>query len=219
MRRLIVLAVVSVVVLLLVVGQLVLPGIATDRLRDQLAKHGRVLHVEVHAFPAVQLLWHHADRVVIRMGSYNSSSTNLGTSLGQANDVGELDASAQTVTAGLLTIRDAALRGRDGRLSATARVNDGDLRAAVPFLDSVQPLASGNGQLTLRGTATVLGVTATADATVAAVDGKLQVQPDVPFGGLATVTVFSDPHVHVDGVSATSFGADAFTVTGSARVR
>jgi hypothetical protein len=46
-----------------------------------------------------------------------------------------------------------------------------------------------------------LGVTATVDATVSAQDGKLVVVPDVPFGGFATVTVFSSPHVAITGIS------------------
>src|SRR5947209_20477992 len=110
MRRLAVLGVLGVLLVLLVVAQLVLPGIAEQRLRDQLSRNGHVLHVEVHAFPAVELLWHHADRVVIRMADYRASSAHLGSDLDQSTDVGELDASAATVTAGLLTVRDATLR-------------------------------------------------------------------------------------------------------------
>jgi hypothetical protein len=30
------------------------------------------------------------------------------------------------------------------------------------------------------------------------------VAPDVPFGEIATITLFRDPHVHVDSLSATS---------------
>ena len=56
----------------------------------------------------------------------------------------------------------------------------------------------------LRGTASVFGVTATVDANVRAQDGRLVVVPQVPFGGLATVTVFDDPRVEVDAVSASS---------------
>ena len=114
-------------------------------------------------------------------------------------------------------MRNATLTKRGNELTGTATVTEADLRTAVPFLDSVQPVASGNGQLTLRGTATLLGVTATVDATVAAQDGKLVVAPDVPFGGLATVTVFDNPHVAVQSVSAQP-SADGFTATAQARV-
>src|SRR5438270_2097063 len=132
MRRLALLATVVVVLVLLVVAQLVLPGIAAQRLRDRLARSGHVLHVEVHAFPAIELLWHHADRVVIRMAGYRGSSSELGQSLSQLGDAGTVDASAATVTAGLLTLHDAALTKRGKRLLGTARVSEADLRAAVP---------------------------------------------------------------------------------------
>jgi hypothetical protein len=48
----------------------------------------------------------------------------------------------------------------------------------------------------------VLGVPATVDATVRPQDGALVVAPDVPFGGLATITLFSNPTVAVTRVSA-----------------
>jgi hypothetical protein len=217
MRRIAVLAIAGAVVLLLVVAQLVLPAVAAQRLRDQLAKSGHVLSVHVAAFPAIKLLWHHADKVVIRMASYRSASTKLGGQLAQAGDVGTLDASTAVFTSGLLTVRNASLHKRGDELTGTASVGLQDLRAAVPFLDNLQPIASGGGQLTLRGSATLLGVTATVDATVAAQEGRLVVAPNLPFGGLATVTLFDNPRVAVQGVSA-STDAGGFTVTATGRL-
>jgi hypothetical protein len=67
----------------------------------------------------------------------------------------------------------------------------------------VTPVASSLGTLTLRGTATVLGVPVSADATVAATaDGSVTLTPDVPLGGLATLTLFSNPHLDVTSVGA-----------------
>jgi hypothetical protein len=200
-----------VVLVVLGVAQLVLPGIAAQRLRDRLSGSGTVLSVKVSAFPAIELLWHHADRVVVRMADYRSAVGTLGSTLAGAADAGTIDASAQQLQAGLLTLRDATLTKRGDQLTGTARVSEADLRAAVPFLDDVQPVASGGGQLTLRGTATLFGVTASVDATVAAEGGHVIVQPDVPFGGLATLTVFSNPHVDVQGVAA-STAADGFSL-------
>jgi hypothetical protein len=217
-RRIAALAVAGVIVLLLVAAQLLLPGIAARRLRDHLARSGQVIAVYVSAFPAITLLWHHADKVVIRMGRYRSDPGHLGSLLGQAADVGSLDASATEVDSGLLTLRDATLRKRGSRLTGTARVTESDLRRALPILQSVAPVASGNGQLTLRGTATLLGVSATIDATVRALSGQLVVTPDVPFGALATVTVFSNPHLYVEGVSAAP-ASGGFVVTVVGRIR
>src|SRR5947209_3466021 len=218
MRRLAALGVIGVVILLLVVAQLVLPGIAAQRVRDQLSHNGRVLQVDVHAFPAIELLWHRADRVVIHMQDYRSSGAHIGSALGQISDVGSLDASAGTVVAGLLTLHDATLRKRGSLVTGSARIDEAELRRAVPFLDSVQPVASSNGVLTLQGTASLLGVSATADASVTADGGKILVTPQVPFGGLATVTVFSNPHLGVTSVSAAP-GSGGFTVNATARTR
>ncbi|MGI8862799.1 MAG: LmeA family phospholipid-binding protein [Solirubrobacteraceae bacterium] len=219
MRRLIALGSAVLVLVLLAVAQLVLPGIAAQQLRDRLARSGTVLHVEVHAFPAIELLWHQADRVVIRMGSYRSSSPQLGVTLGQTGDVGTLDASATEVRTGLLTVHDATLKKRGNQLTGSARITEADLRSSVPFLQGVQPIASGGGQLVLRGTATLLGVSATVDATVAAQNGELIAQPDVPFGALATVTLFNDPHIAVRGVSVTGVSSGQFTVGAQGTLR
>jgi hypothetical protein len=217
-RRLGALAVAALVVVLLVVAQLVLPGIAAQRLRDRLGRSGRVLEVKVSAFPAIELLWHHADSVVVRMASYRAAPSDLPATLDQTGTVGSLRASAQLFQDGLLTLHDASLVKQGNRLTGSATVNESDLRAAAPFLQSVTPVASSDGRLTLRGTATLLGLSTTVDATVSAQDGKLVVVPDLPFGGLATITLFSDPRIHVLGVSATP-APGGFAVRGTAVLR
>ncbi|MBV9839845.1 MAG: LmeA family phospholipid-binding protein, partial [Solirubrobacterales bacterium] len=134
MRRITALAAAGVVLLLLVIAQLVLPGLAAQRLRERLARSGAVISVRVEAFPAVELLWHHADRVVVRMGQYRSNPGHLAGLLAQASDVGSLDASATQVQAGLLTLHDASLRKRGDQLTGSASVTEADLRSAIPVL-------------------------------------------------------------------------------------
>jgi hypothetical protein len=198
-------ALVLVLVLVFGVGQLVLPGIAASTLRDRLSRSGRVLSVSVSAFPAIELLWHDADRVVVRMASYHSSSGHLNSLLDQASGVGSLSASAQVLTAGLLTLRDASLIKRGSELYGSARIEESDLRAAIPVLRSVSYVGGGNGGITLQGTADVFGAQATVPASVRPVDGRLVVTPELPLvGGIASVTVFADPRVRVDSVSGAS---------------
>lgn len=214
MRRLAALAVAALVVVLLAVAQLVLPGIATHNLHNRLARSGRVLQVRVSAFPAVELLWHHADSVVVRMADYRATPSRLPDTLAQLADVGSLRASAQVFHDGLLTLRDASLVKHGSTLTGSAAVADSDLRGALPILSSVTPVASSGGQLILRGTAFGISL----DATVSAQQGRLMVTPDVPFGGFATVTLFSDPRVRVTGVTA-SPAPGGFTVRGTAVLR
>ncbi len=206
------------VLIVLVIPQLVLPGIAAQRLRDRLARSGTVLKVEVDAFPAIELLWHQADHVVVRMASYRSSAAELSGTLGQVGDTRTLDASANRLVAGLLILRNARLEKRGNRLTASATVTESDLRASVPVLDGVAPVASSGGQLTLQGTATVLGVTGTVNATVRPDAGALVVSPDVPFGGLATITLFSSPAIAVESVAAAP-APGGFSLTAQARLR
>lgn len=211
-------AVLALVVLLLVIAQLVLPGIAEQRLRDRLSRSGTVQRVEVDAFPAIELLWHHADRVVVRMGTYHSTPAALSTTLTGIGNAGSLDASANQLDTGLVTLRNARLTKHGSEVSASATITESDLQAALPVLDSVQPISSSGGQLTLQGTATVLGVTASIDVTVGPRGGALVASPDIPFGGFATVTLFSNPHIAVEGVAAAG-APGGFAVTASARLR
>jgi hypothetical protein len=201
-RRLIALGVAGVVIVVLIVAQLALPGIAANRLRDQLARSGTVLSVKVSAFPAIKLLWGDADSVVVRLGRYRSGSSEIGGSLNRVGGVGTIDVSAQEVESGVLTLHDAVLRKRGSELTGSATIVESDLRSAVPFLQDVEPIASSGGELILRGTASLLGLTASVDAVVGTRDGALVVAPDVPFGGIATITLFNDPQVRVQSVSA-----------------
>src|ERR1700753_3245292 len=150
MRRLIALGVVGAIVVALVVAQLVLPGVAARHLRSQLSRSGTVQSVQVSAFPAIQLLWHHADTVTIRMGSCRQSSgRTLGPPLGQAADVGRLDASAQEFQDGLLRVHDARLRKDGDQLVATGRIDEADLCFALTTLRPATPVASDDHTLTL----------------------------------------------------------------------
>jgi hypothetical protein len=217
-RRLAGLLVILVVIVGLLVTQLVLPGIAAHRIRSQLGRYGHVQSVSVSAFPAVELLWHHAGSVSVRMSSFRSNGSGLAGRLDQLADVGTLHADVARVTVGLLTVRDARLVKHGASLVATARVTDADLRGVLPVLRTVTPVASRRGQLILRGTADVLGATISVDFVVRVSSaGALIVAPDVPFGGAATVTAFSDPAVRVTSVSAAAV-AGGFTVRATGRL-
>ncbi len=216
MRRIRGLAIaIAAIVVLLVVAQLVLPGIAAQNLRDRLAKSGQVLEVQVHAFPAIELLWHHADSVVVRVGRYHSKPGHLMSLLDETADAGSLDASATELDTGLITLHDATLRKRSNQLTGSAVVTQSDLRSALGgSVQGLAPVASGNGQLVFQGT--VLGFTA--DATLRAQNGALVISPDVPLLNLITLTVFRDPRVYVEGVGASS-APGGFALEGRARLR
>jgi hypothetical protein len=218
-RRLAVLGVVLLVIVLLGVAQLLLPGIAAHRIRSQLGRYGQVQSVSVSAFPAIELLWQHADSVSLRMSSFQSNGSGLTTRLDQLSHVGTLHADVTRVTVGRLTVRDARLVKHGASLVATAQVTDADLRGVLPVLRTVTPVTSATGQLILRGTADVLGVALSVNFAVrVSPAGALVVSPDVPFGGAATITVFSDPAVRMTGVSAVAVRG-GFTVRATGTLR
>jgi hypothetical protein len=213
-RRLAALGLLVLVVVALGVAQLVLPGMAAQRIRDELARDGRVLSVSVSAFPAIELLWHQADTVRVRLASYVTSPSALGPKLSQSSDVGTLEVSTGVFTTGLLTVHDATLAEHGGRLTASGFVSEVDLRRALPILQSVIPIASSGGQVTLRGTASVFGASISADATLGPQGGDLILSG---LGGLASIQVFHAPNVEVLGVSATPV-TGGFDLSGRARV-
>jgi hypothetical protein len=197
-------AVVLVVILVLGIAQLVLPGIAAQRIRNQLKGTGRVLSVDVSAFPAIELLWTHADSVNVRMASYRSGAVRLQRLLNQAGDVGTLRVSAASFSSGLLTVHDARLLKRGNVLTASARVEESDLERAIPLLRSVTPASDSSGQLVLEGRADVpvLGEVRV-PVVVQPRDGELIAAPDIPLvGSFFTFTLFADRHVRVQSVSA-----------------
>lgn len=206
-------------VVLLAGSQLLLPRLAEQRLMGDLEEMGDVQRVTVKAFPAVKLLAERADRVEVRMGAMTAGPSRLGELIEMTRGTGRLDARAASLRVGRFDLRDLRLAKRGDGLTGQAGLTDAALQAALPPSVGFRPVDSGDGQLVLEGTAGLLGIQATIRARLSARDGALVVAPEgIPFGGLATLTVFDDPRVVIDGVGAerTPDGY-VLTATGSAR--
>jgi len=198
------------------VAQLLLPGIVAGRVRSRLARQGDVQSVRVYAFPAVKLLWGQADSMTVHMSALRSSRADTGDLLARSAATRDLDASISVLNEGVLTLHEVALTKRGNSLTGQAVMGDADLRAALPPGLAVAPVASGAGQLLLRAQASLFGFGLAADALLQARDGSVVVSPvGIPFGALATLTVFSDPRLSVLGVGARpAAGGYAFTAQG-----
>lgn len=214
MRR-IAFAVAGVLAVALVAAQLVLPRLAERSIRSELRRGGGdVASVHVSAFPALELLWHHADAVRVRLRSarYNGAG-DFATELERARHVGRLDATVATLALGPLRLRDIELRKRGGALTGAATVTRRDLSAALPVDVGLEPVAASGGALVLQASVGPL----TARARLSASGGALRIAPDGLLGGFASVTVFDDPRVAIMGVGARR-RPDGFVLTARGRL-
>ena len=215
-------AVASVVALVLGVGQLVLPGVAEQRLRSDLAHFGVVRRVHIESVPAVKLLWHRADRVEVAIDSYRSGSsghTSLAGFLSRTRDAGMLDVSVGTLQAQLVTLHDVRLRKQGNALIGQARLTQHDLSAALPTFFDLRPVSASANGIVAQVSASVLGQRVGVRIAVLADSGRVVVRPEgLPFGSLATITVFDDPRVYVESLGAELHGQD-YLLTARAQLR
>jgi hypothetical protein len=202
---------------LLVAAQIALPSIAATHIRNMLKKNGQVLSVSVSAFPAIELLWHHAGSVHVRMATYHSGTGHLSSLLDQSSDVGTMTASVTRLTDGLLTLHDATLSKHGNTLTGTAQVELSDLQHAVPELTNVTPVASSDGKLTFDATGNIAGFGGTIPITVQPENGGIVGAPDLPIvGALFSLKVFSDPKITVESLGATKTpGGFSVSATGT----
>jgi hypothetical protein len=206
--------VVAALVLVFVVAQLVLPRIAERYVRSEVRKNGGVVDsVDVSAFPAIKLVWRHADRITLRLRSAKLGVGDLADELERTHGVARLDATIAQMDLGPLRLRDIALHKRGASLEGQAAVTRQDLAAALPVDVGLKPVAADADGLVLEGS---LGPV-TARARLSATDGALRIAPEGLLGGLASLTVFQDPRVAVESVGARR-RADGFTLTASGRL-
>jgi hypothetical protein len=202
------------VIALLVVAQFALPPLAERYVRREVRSNGGVVDsVDVSAFPAVQLLWRHADRITLKLKSAKLGVGDLAGQLERTKGVGRLDASIATMALGPLRLQDIALHKRGARLEGEAAVTKGALADALPVDVGLKPVEADANGLVLEGS---LGPV-TARARLSASGGALKIAPEGLLGGLASLTVFEDPRVTVTGVGARP-RADGFTLTAAGRL-
>lgn len=201
---------------LAVVAQLALPGVAENRLEDELRASGDVQRVDVRALPALKLLAQRADRVEVRLGAMTAGPSRLGELIERTGGAEQVDARAASLQVGRFSLSDLRLAKNGGELTGQATLSDAALQAALPPTVGFRPVESGDGQLVLEATAALFGVSARVRARLSAQDGALVVAPEGALGGLATLTVFRDPRVVVTGVGAERTGEGyALTATGT----
>jgi hypothetical protein len=207
--------------LLLVIAQLLLPRLAVSRITSRVGRYGKVLSVSVSAWPAVELLWGHVGSVRVKARSLALSPAQAASLLSEAKGAASMDVSAESVRMGKLTVTGASLRKRGDALSAQALVSEAAVKAALPAGFSLRLLRSEGGEVEVQATGALFGVGIPVNAVAGASDGKLVAHPlGFLIEGLQ-LTLFSDPHVYVEGVGASAQGTDpqSYRLTMSASLR
>jgi len=197
-------------VALLALAQLVLPRIAASQISSRVGRYGHVEHVSVSAWPAVKLLWKHADAVKVTAADLSLSPAQAAALLWEGRDTSRLDIEAASVHVGSLALSDATLRKRGAQLEAHATTTQAAAQAALGAGVSVRLIGSSGGRVRVRVGGSLFGVGASVPAVAEAVDGRLLAHPEGFLIEGFKLTVFADPHVHVEGVEAQAAGPASY---------
>jgi hypothetical protein len=194
------------IVALLVLAQLLGPAIAARVVRGKVAKYGTVHSVKVTAWPAVKLLWRHADEVRISAGRLKLSPDQTVALLKEAHGVAKVNTSAETVEEGSLRLTDTSFEKHGNALRAQGTVSAEDIKRALAQGVEVALVGSAGGTVQVRVSGGLFGVSASVDAVARAEDGKLVVRPTGLLSALK-LTLFENPSLYVEGVSARALGS------------
>ena len=186
------------IVAVLALAQLLLPGLAAQRVRSQLGRYGTVRSASVSAFPAIELLWGSAQSATLSAGALSMGVSQASELLWKARGVQRIDLHAESMRVGPLTMHHVSSEKRGEELYTSGSITEADLRAALPGSTAVQPLGSTPEGVEMRVSGSLFGVGASVDVLLSASEGKLVAQPrGIPFAGLVKLTLLSDPHMYV----------------------
>lgn len=223
MRRAL-LAVVGLLVVALIAAQLLLPGVAENRLKSDLETQGSDVTVSVKAFPAVKLLFGRADDVTIDVANLRPDETgedgdSLSDLLAETKKTKKLDVHVNVLEDKLLRIEDVRLTKDGDNLTAVVKLRKSDVDEALPAELELVDRDVPNG-LAVAGSTDVFGEQIEAEANIYADDdGTLVLEPsDELLGDLVSVPIFEDDRVAVDSMSAKNSG-DGYEVTARGHTR
>lgn len=219
-RTRVVLVLLLVVLAVLVVTQIALPPIAARVVRESLEPKDHGVTVSISSFPAIKLLFGHADSATVHIAEAQTSGTDgLQGLLARAGGVDNLTATVGTMHVGPLELSHVSMRKQGSNLSAQAMVSPEAIQNILPpgfRLDAGE--ASGGG-LRLTLATTVLPQQVSVGARLAAQNGALEIAPELPLLDLVNVSVFDDPNIAVTSVSVRSAENGTYTFDVSGRYR
>jgi hypothetical protein len=177
------------------------------------------MQASVSAFPAVQLLWGSAERVSVRAGALRLTPAQTAKLVWEGRGAERVDASAASVQEGPLALTEAVFAQRGERLHGEATISAAAVHGALPPGLDVQLLAGGGGQVLVRVSGGLFGVGGSLQAVALAEDGALVLRPRAAGLAALRLTLFSDPHVFVQGVGARALAGGGYRLSMDARLR
>jgi hypothetical protein len=195
------------IVALVVLAQLLAPGIAAKVVRNRVEKYGSVKSVEVKAWPAVELAWGHADEVRVNAGRLKMSLGQAVSLLKEAKGVARMEMNAQSMEIEGVRLADASLKKHGNALRAQGVVSEADVKRALPEGVDMAFVKSEAGTVEVRASGGLFGVGVSVDAVAQAEEGKLVARPTGLLLSELKLTAFEDPNVYVEGVEAHALGS------------
>jgi hypothetical protein len=212
-KRVVVVTCVAVLVVL-VLAQFVLPPIASKVVRESLEPPDRGVSVSVSSFPAVTLIFGHADSANVRIAEARPGGTGgLENLLSRASHVDRLTASVETMYLGPLQLTHVYLEKDDSELTARATVTPKAIEHILPITLRMNAADVSTGGLHLSLSTSVLGRQVSLGAHLVAQGGALDIAPELPLIGFVNVSVFDDPDIAVTSVSVQSQGNGTYIFT------
>jgi hypothetical protein len=201
--------VVAVVLLALVLAQILLPKIAASSITSKLRRYGRVQSVNVSAWPAIKLLWGDADSVKVHMRTVAVTTRQAATLVWEGRGADEVQFSATSAKVGPLGLERATLGKHGDKLTAQADASASDVGAALPAGMAVALVRSEGGNVEVRASGGLFGVSASIDAVAGPQEGRLVAHPAALLLSGFQLTLFADPRVYVEGVAASPLVGEA----------
>lgn len=195
------------VVLLVGLAELVLPGLAERRVREELEGFARVSEVRVDSTPAVKLLFGEVDSLTARLEGAESTQGAVADLIARTEKIDRLriDADNAEITGVELTGVRLVKDGPAMRVAAT--LSRSELESVLPAGAEVGSISSEGGALLVDGSFDVLGFRLSGPARVEPTGGAIVLRSEEGIlAGLAQLTLFQDARVQVTALEAQDGG-------------
>lgn len=193
---------VAAVMAVLVLAQVFGPAIAARVVKSRVGRYGIVHSVSVKAWPAIELLWRHADEVRVDAGRLRLSSGQAVGLLEEGSGTAKVQARAEAIEVDGVRLTDTTFMKHGSKVRAQGTMSAADVARALPPGVQVTLVSSGEGQVRVRASGGLFGVSASIEAVAYASDGELVASPVAfPLSALK-LTLLDNAEVYVEGVHA-----------------